>query len=53
MARDFLVGLVVKNSPYNAWDGGSIPGQGTKISHAMGQLSQCATTKTRYSQINK
>ena len=35
-----------KNSPYNAWDTGSIPGWGTKISRATGQLSpHSATTK--------
>ena len=36
--------LVVKNLPYNAKDTGSIPGQGTKIPHAVGQLSLCTTT---------
>ena len=30
--------------PSNAGDMGSIPGQGTKIPHAVGQLSLCATT---------
>ena len=30
----------------------SIPGWGTKIPHAAGQLSSHATAKTRYSQIN-
>ena len=53
MARDFFGGPVVKISPYNAWDKGSMPGQGAKILHAMGELSQCATTKTTHSQINK
>ena len=42
--RDFPGGPVVKNPPYNAGHAGSIPGQGTKIPHAMGQLSLCATT---------
>ena len=32
-------GPVVKNSPSNAGDGGSVPGQGTKTPHALGQLS--------------
>ena len=32
-------GPVVKNSPSNAADEGSVPGQGTKIPHAPGQLS--------------
>ena len=35
---------MVKNQPYKAGDAGSIPGQGTKIPHAVGQLSLCATT---------
>ena len=34
---------MVKNLPYNAGDAGSIPGQGTKIPHAAGQLSPHAT----------
>ena len=41
---DFLGGSVVKNPPSNAGDTGSIPGQGTKIPHAEGQLSPCAAT---------
>ena len=39
---DFPGGPVVKDPPSNA---GSIPGQGTKIPHAAGQLSTCATTR--------
>ena len=35
---------MVKNPPYNAGDMGSILGQGTKIPHAMGQLSPHAAT---------
>jgi len=35
---------VVKNPPPNAGDGGLIPDQGAKISHAMGQLNLRATT---------
>ena len=42
--QDFPGGPVVKNLPYNAGDAGSIPGQGTKIPHASGQLSPCNTT---------
>ena len=42
---DFPGGPVVKNPPYNAGDTGSIPGQRTKIPHAAGQLSPCATTR--------
>ena len=30
---------MVKNPPSNAGETGSIPGRGTKISHAVGQLS--------------
>ena len=35
---------MAKNPPSNAGDAGSIPGQGTKIPRAMGQLSPRATT---------
>ena len=41
---DFPGGPVVKNPPSNAGDTGSIPGQGTKIPHAVGQMSLHATT---------
>ena len=34
--RDFPGGPVVKNLPSNVGDAGSIPGRGTKISHATG-----------------
>ena len=44
MLEDFLGGPVVKNPPSNAGDMGSIPGRGTKIPHAMEQLSQNTTT---------
>ena len=45
---DFAGGPVVKNSPSNAGDTGSNPGQGTKILHATGQLSPLtASTKAR------
>ena len=37
--QDFPGGPVVKNLPSNAEDTSSIPGQGTKISHAARQLS--------------
>ena len=43
--RDFPGGPGVKNPPSNAGDTGSIPGQETKIPHATGQLSLCATTR--------
>ena len=41
---DFAGGPVVENPPSNARDAGSIPGRGTKIPHATGQLSLRATT---------
>ena len=44
MNRDLPGGPVVKNSPSNGGDTGLIPGQGTKISHAAGQVSLCAST---------
>ena len=37
--RDFPGGPVVKSLPSNAGDTGLIPGQGTKVPHATGQLS--------------
>ena len=37
-------GPMVKNPPSNAGDVGSIPGRGTKIPHAAGQLSLHAAT---------
>ena len=37
---------MVKNPPSNAGDAGTIPGQGTKIPHAAGQISpHTATTE--------
>ena len=41
--EDFPGGPVVQNPPCNAEDTGLICGQGTKISHAFGQLSLQAT----------
>ena len=41
---DFPGGPVVKNLPTNAGEVGSIPGQGTKIPHAMEQLSLSVAT---------
>ena len=37
--QDFPGGPVVKNLPWNAGDQVQFPGKGTKISHAMEQLS--------------
>ena len=44
---------MVKNPPSKAEDGALIPGQGTKISHAVGQQSPLTTIKTQCSQINE
>ena len=51
--EDFPGGPVVKNLHANAGAAALIPGQGTKIPGAVGQLSPCVTTKTQCSQINK
>ena len=56
---NFPGGPVVKNLPLNIEDMGLIPGLGTKIPHATGQLSLCAaiteptqaTTETQCSQM--
>ena len=37
--RDFPGGSVVKNLPSNPGNAGSIPGWGTKLPHAVGQLN--------------
>ena len=50
---DFPGGPLVKNLPSNAGDTSLMPGQGTKIPHAWGQLSQGTATKSQCSQINK
>ena len=50
---DFPGGPEVKNLLCNAGDTGSIPGQGTKILYAIGQLSPHTTTEISCSQINK
>ena len=42
--RDFPRGPVVKTPLGNTGDTGSIPGLGTKISHAMGQLTLLTAT---------
>ena len=46
--RDFPGGPVVKNEPSNAGDGGLIPGRGTGIPHAAGQLSLRALEPARH-----
>ena len=45
--RDFPGGSVVKNSPSNAGDVGLMPGCGSKIPHAKGQLSLCTATREK------
>ena len=42
---EFSNGPVVKNPPCSAGDTGLIPGQGTKIPHAMEQLSPCTAAR--------
>ena len=44
---DLPGGPVLKNPSYNAGDAGSIPGGGTKIPHAVGQLNPRATTREK------
>ena len=51
LARDFPGGPVVKNPPSNAGDAGSIPGKGTRIPHATGQLGP-HTTATELARLN-
>ena len=41
---DFPGAPVVKNIPYNAGYGGSIPSEGAKSPHGLEQLSPCART---------
>ena len=53
LERDFPGGPVVKNLPRNAGDLGLIPGQGTKSSHAVEQLSLHATATEKPSQCSK
>ena len=45
--EDFPDGPVVKNLPSNAGDIGSIPGWGTKIPHAVGQLAERETQHSK------
>ena len=52
MPRDFPGGPVVKNRLPMQGDVGSIPGQGTKIPHAVGQISPRITT-TELMHLNK
>ena len=40
-------GSVIKNQPSRAGEMGSIPGPGTKIPHAVGQLNPSTTTEEK------
>ena len=51
--RDFPGGPVVKNPPSNTGDAGSIPGWGTQIPQATGQLSQYAATREKHLQTQR
>ena len=42
---------MTRNPPFNTEALGSVPGQGTKIPHALGHLSPCAATKTQHSPL--
>ena len=44
MVRDVPGGPVVENSSASAGDTGVIPGLGTKIAHAQGQINPCVAT---------
>ena len=52
-SRDFPGGPVVKSLPSDAKDAVSNPGWGTKIPHAVGQLSLRTTGKTHPAQWKK
>ena len=52
-AGNFPDGPVVENLLSSAGDTGLIPDGGSKIPHAVGQLSPWAAAKTSHSQINK
>ena len=53
MKREFPGGPVVKTSPSNAGDVGSIPGLGAKISHASGPKNQNIKQKWYCNKFNK
>ena len=44
---------MVNNPPSNAGDMGSIPGWGTRIPHATGQLSSAVTAREKPAYCNK
>ena len=39
---------MVRKLPSNSGDAVSIPGQGTQVPHATGQISRCATTREAF-----
>ena len=45
LLRDFPDGPVIKNAPCNTGETAPIPGLGTKLSHAEGQLSPRVTNR--------
>ena len=51
--QDFPSGPVVKNPPSSAGDAGLIPGWGTKIPHAAGQLSPRVSTREKPTHHNE
>ena len=53
MNGDFPGGPVVENPSCNSGDTGSIPGRGSKIPHAAGQLSLRATTRDKPAHRNE
>ena len=53
MCRDLPGTPEVKNLPCNAEDAGSILAQGTKIPHAVGQLSPSTTTREAWAPNQK
>ena len=50
---DFPGGPVVKNLPSNTEDASSVPGQGIKIPHTVGQLCPHAATRESLSTVVK
>ena len=50
---DFPGGSIVKNSSSNSRDTGSVPGWGTKIPHAPGQLSPCCDYRAHMPQLER
>ena len=53
MNGDFPGGPVAGSLPSCAGDAGSIPGRGTRIPHAAGQLGPRATTREKHTRHNE